>query len=74
MKRIEFVILVNDDVDIPQSTLDNTKEFIQQSYDTHCNIFKFDLPDWLYDVQRANGLYVDSEGYEREEYEQEIPF
>ena len=69
MKRIEFVIMLNDDVDIPQSTLDNTREYLQQSYDTYCSIFKFDVPDWLYDVQRASGLYV-----EREEYEQEIPF
>lgn len=74
MKRIEFVILVNDDVDIPQTTLDNTKEFIQQSYDTHCSIFKFDLPDWLYDIQRTAGFYPDSVEFGREEDEQEIPF
>lgn len=66
--------MLNDNEDIPQTTLDNTKEYIQQSYDTHCSIFKFDIPDWLYGLQRASGLYIDSEGYEREEYEQEIPF
>lgn len=66
--------MLNDDKEISQETLDNTKEYIQQSYNAYCSISKFDVPAWLYDLQRANGLYPDSVEFEREEYEQEIPF
>ena len=66
--------MLNDDVDIPQSTLDNTRDYITQSYSTPCGVFKHDIPEWLYALQRANGLGIGDVEYAREEDEQEIPF
>lgn len=66
--------MLDDDVDIPQSTLDNTRDYIAQSYGTPCGVFKHDIPEWLYNIQIANGLSIGNVEYDREEDEQEIPF
>lgn len=63
--------MLNDDEDIFQETLNNTRDYITLSYNKSCAVYKHNIPEWLYTMQVTHGLYPE---FEREEYEQEIPF